>query len=245
MLGELSADEGIKLKALAKQHPEIQSEIEEVELALINFAAKTPPENLKQTILSKIDIQEAKVIQLNTKSNSSLKWLATACLALLFGSTIYNLVLKNKLQNTENELATISFEKEKYVNELEATSKSNHSMVEDIAVLTHPENKKIILKEVGFSPSALASIYWNQNSQSVYIHVNSLPVPEQDKQYQLWAIVDGKPVDAGVFELNTDNAFTIQTMKSISGAQAFAVTREKKGGSINPTLSAMYLLGNV
>ena len=78
----------------------------------------------------------------------------------------------------------------------------------------------------------------------MYINVNSLPVPSADKQYQLWAIVDGKPVDAGVFTMTSDSA-SIQKMKSISGAQAFAVTLEKKGGNPTPTMTAMYLMGNV
>jgi hypothetical protein len=34
-------------------------------------------------------------------------------------------------------------------------------------------------------------------------------------------------------------------MRSVSGAQAFAVTLEKKGGSLSPTMTAMYLQGNV
>ena len=38
-------------------------------------------------------------------------------------------------------------------------------------------------------------------SKDVYLLVNHLPKPVPDKQYQLWAIVDGKPVDAGIFDM--------------------------------------------
>jgi len=34
-------------------------------------------------------------------------------------------------------------------------------------------------------------------------------------------------------------------MKNIPKAQAFAITLEKKGGSVTPTLSAMYVMGKV
>ena len=71
----------------------------------------------------------------------------------------------------------------------------------------------------------------------------SLPAPSEEQQYQLWAIVDGQPVDAGVFDIEKGNI--LQQLKTISNAQAFAVTLEKKGGSPTPTLAALFLIGNV
>jgi anti-sigma-K factor RskA len=78
------------------------------------------------------------------------------------------------------------------------------------------------------------------------LNISEIPTPPEDKQYQLWAIVNGKPVDAGIFDLaaNTNTA-VLQKMKPIADAQAFAITLEKKGGTHVPTLNAMFLLGNV
>jgi hypothetical protein len=93
-------------------------------------------------------------------------------------------------------------------------------------------------------PIALASkavVYWKKDSQVVYLSLYYLPDPPKDKQYQLWAIKDGKPVDAGVFELN----YPIQKMNNIEDAQSFVVTLEKKGGSTTPDLKAMYLKGTI
>ena len=43
-----------------------------------------------------------------------------------------------------------------------------------------------------------ATVYWDTRTKEVYlIPANMEKVPE-GKQYQLWAIVDGKPVDAGI-----------------------------------------------
>ena len=61
------------------------------------------------------------------------------------------------------------------------------------------------------------------------------------KQYQLWAIVDGKPVDAGLI---TD-CIGLCKMKRIDRAQAFAITLEKAGGSPTPTLTEMYVFGKI
>lgn len=93
-------------------------------------------------------------------------------------------------------------------------------------------------------PGLLATVYWNPKSQEVLLTIHNLPEPAADQQYQLWSIVNGKPVDAGVFEMGKAAA-GFQKMKSVPGAQMFAVTLEKKGGSPTPTLSAMYLAGKV
>ncbi len=42
-----------------------------------------------------------------------------------------------------------------------------------------------------------ATVYWNTVSKDVYVLQNSMPKAPSGKQYQLWAIVNGKPVDAG------------------------------------------------
>jgi anti-sigma-K factor RskA len=65
----------------------------------------------------------------------------------------------------------------------------------------------------------------------------------QENQYQLWAIVDGKPVDAGVFD---GNLAGLLKMKNIPiGAVKFAVTVEPRGGKESPTLSTMQVIGDV
>jgi hypothetical protein len=93
------------------------------------------------------------------------------------------------------------------------------------------------------NPNSLATVYWDTRSKDVYLLVNNLSQPSSDKQYQLWALVDGKPVDAGVFDIKEGVAFV--KMKNIPKAQAFAVTLEKKGGSQTPDMNSMYVLGKV
>jgi anti-sigma-K factor RskA len=38
---------------------------------------------------------------------------------------------------------------------------------------------------------------------------------------------------------------TLHPMKDIEDAQAFAITLEPKGGSVNPTMSEMYVMGSI
>lgn len=243
VLGELSDSEMAEVTALALKHPELKAEIELIENTLLKYASKNPPPGLKEKIAAKLDLKEVNIISIEQKKNKAFRWLVAASVILLVGSSIYNIILINKLKESESQLSILNSENEKYVKDFEAQSKSYGEMAQEMAILMNPENKKIMLKGMELAPTALAAIYWNQNTTDVYINVNSLPLPAQDKQYQLWAIVDGKPVDAGVMDMDAPGA--LHKMKSVAGAQAFAVTLEKKGGSINPTMSAMYLMGNV
>ncbi|HEX8546709.1 MAG TPA: anti-sigma factor, partial [Cytophagaceae bacterium] len=75
------------------------------------------------------------------------------------------------------------------------------------------------------------------------INVKSLPAAPSDQQYQLWALDNGVPIDAGVFEVT--DSLQLQKLKTINSAQAFAVTLEKRGGSVSPTLSSMVVMGAI
>lgn len=89
----------------------------------------------------------------------------------------------------------------------------------------------------------LSTIYWHRQSKDIYLLVNGLPSPPADKQYQLWAIANGKPLDAGL--INNSNNNKLVKMKSIAVAEAFAITLEKQGGSSAPTMEQLYMLCKV
>jgi anti-sigma-K factor RskA len=89
----------------------------------------------------------------------------------------------------------------------------------------------------------MAYVYWNESTEEVYLSIQNMRTLAQENQYQLWAIIDGKPVDAGVFDTNLAG---LLKMKAIgNGAAAFAVTVEPRGGKASPTLETMQVVGNV
>lgn len=86
-------------------------------------------------------------------------------------------------------------------------------------------------------------VYWNPDQQKVYVDAGQLPAPPAGKQYQLWALAGGQPVDAGMLQVNRQPG--LQQMKPVGAAQAFAVTLEPEGGSASPTLEQLYVMGEV
>ncbi len=241
LLGELSEDECGELLKMAKAHPEVQSEIEKVEATMIQLVAKTPPPSVKSTILSQLDLNEKQAIVQHPASKKILPWLAAAGVFILGCSLIYNIYLIGQLKKVNTELADLKTENNSYFAQLTNLKDNTTSLQSELALVKLPENKKIYLKAVDSTSISFANVYWNQKTSEVFIDANSLALPEADKQYQLWALVDGKPVDMGVFDLNNK----VQKMKSIATAQAFAITLEKKGGSPTPNLQALCVIGNV
>jgi len=63
-------------------------------------------------------------------------------------------------------------------------------------------------------------------------------------QYQLWGMVDGKPVDGGLITSKDGKTYSIQKMKTFGRAQAFAITLETEGGHPQPK-GTMYVMGNI
>jgi anti-sigma-K factor RskA len=243
ILGELSDSECAAVKAMSIKHPAVQLEIERIETTLMNYNATTPPLDLKNKILSQIELQTPKVVSFEKKKAVSFFWLAAASIVLLVMSGFYILSMMSQLKTAEEQLVALSAEKEKVVKEYESQTVSYQSMAKQMSIVLPPENKKIILKGMDISPKAMAAIYWNTSTNEVYLNISALPKPPDNQQYQLWAIVDGKPVSEGVFDMLPNDG--MHQMKSIATAQAFAVTLEKIGGSAAPTMTAMYLMGNV
>ena len=112
---------------------------------------------------------------------------------------------------------------------------------QELAIAKNPNYRHITLASTDSTKQQSALVFWNPTSQEVYLEMGLLPTLPSDKQYQLWAIIDGKPSDMGVFE----TVANLQKMKVAKNVQAFAVTIEPKGGSKEPTLTAMVVLGKV
>jgi anti-sigma-K factor RskA len=149
-------------------------------------------------------------------------------------------VLYNRWKDAETSLVIAQNEQARVATTLQATNKSLASQVQ---VLRNDEFKTIDLAGTPAAPTAKARVLYNAATKAVYVDVRNLPAPPAGKQYQLWALDQGKPVDAGVLAAATTAGDSLQQMKDISSAQAFAMTVEPEGGSENPTLATMTVLG--
>jgi hypothetical protein len=156
-------------------------------------------------------------------------WMKAASVAVLFGLGYLGYEVGSKSAQLE-KIAKNNIELSTKVSNLEQMN----SMVMN--------SKKIELKGVENHPDMLADVYWH-TSKKVFLEIKNLPAAPTGKQYQLWAIVDGKPIDMGMYD--PKNKSKVQAMKSVEIPQAFAITLEKEGGNPTPTMEEMYMMGTI
>ena len=260
VLGMLPEDEAYKIEQLSSLFPEIKEEIQRISESLEITAAASvaePSLDVKQRIMSQLkDLKAAEsttsptvvntppqeseqipapVIPMQRRNNALLA-ASLIGLAAALGIIIY---LANQNTRSKTELASLQQKVDTLNTNLAQQQIQTKAYSDVVQMMQSDVFKKINLQNVPGKPKALAQVFWNTQTYEVYIADVSLPRPPQNKQYQLWAIVDGKPVDAGMLN---DVKQQAQKMKTFEKADAFAITLEKKGGSITPTLEEMYVM---
>ncbi len=163
---------------------------------------------------------------------------AAASVLLLIGSIALNIVNYNKYTQAKKDL----FETSSSLARLEEQHKT---MEADMSVVQSKYSVPVALKGLEAAPDAAAKIFWMQNTGEVFIDPSNLPATPPGKQYQLWAIVDGTPVDAGMILTSiSGDKYRIQKMKTFGKAEAFAVTLEKEKGNPTPE-GPMFVMGKM
>jgi anti-sigma-K factor RskA len=255
VLGIASPEDSAEFELMCAAHSEVRAARNSFELQLEERLLEQkldPPRELKSRIFSEIgmekDEKSPRVLLGKPKLVPRIgfaKYIAAASLLLLAGSVGLNFYLLEQYKKTIAQNKEL-VEAQNQVAGTNHTLQTKLSTYENaLSLIKNPLMAIVKMPGVPSSPapSSMATVYWNTSSKDVYLLVNQLPKPLPDKEYQLWAIVDGKPVDAGVFDL--DEGVSFVKLKTIPKAEAFAITLEKKGGSTTPTMEAMYVMGKV
>ena len=252
VMGLLSPKETLEVQQMMQQHREIKDEVIAIEEALIAHAIGEAPalsENVKSEVLTAMSsLPISKIIThpaTESKANGgALKYMVAASIMLFLMSAAINFYLFSNLKTARQRIAALNTEKIQLASDFKVQQTEYKTIKSGMAILQSPYNKPVMMKGMPVSPNALAMIYWNIQTHQVFLNVHQLPTPPEGKQYQLWALAGGKPIDAGVFDVTSDS-MNIRKMKVIHTAEAFAVTLENAGGSAAPTLTAIYLTGAI
>lgn len=246
-----SEEEAAEVEMMCANYPELQSELDAIRKAMetyTNLETKTPSPKVKANLLETLDFKEqpkaAKPAPDMVVLYSRVRRFAVAAIALFVLSFAFNLILFNRWRDTNNQLVALNAEKTRLTDAYSSTQVKMSNMHTEMDVMSDPNTVKVMMKGMEQSPKSLALVYWNKSTKKVMLKIETLPMPDAGKQYQLWAIVDGQPKDAGMIELKEGDD-SLHPMKDFPTAQAFAITLEKAGGNPTPTMSAMYVMGAV
>ncbi|CAN5275636.1 hypothetical protein BH09BAC3_BH09BAC3_21590 [soil metagenome] len=246
-LGEVTEAERASVEKALSQYPELREELRLVEETLekVVFATSiTPPVSVKEKLMSKIAISaskpEGKVIAM--KVESFWRYATAASIAIALFASYMAFQYRQLWKADSTELAQIKSENQQIAEDYNTVNQKLDKIQGDLAVMENAAFTRVVMKGTANDTNALASVYWNSSTQEVFLSIQQLKAISQENQFQLWAIVNGKPVDAGVFDSNFAG---LLKMKNINGAVAFAVTVEPRGGKENPTLETMQVIGSV
>jgi anti-sigma-K factor RskA len=95
----------------------------------------------------------------------------------------------------------------------------------------------VALANTDNAPEARGSLVISQNGEYGTLIVDNLDALDNDHQYQLWLINDGKRSSGGVFSVNSDGyaSLPIYGPLPLNHYQAVGITIEPAGGSPKPT----------
>jgi anti-sigma-K factor RskA len=244
--GSLEPSERLEVEANLLRYPELRSELALVEESLEQLmirAAKQPRQEIKARIMSSVagTTKETPVIALPGSASALWKYATAASVALAITSASLAYVYWSNWKRAETSLTELIAQNQQIAQDYNAVNQRLDKIEGDLAIYDNPSFRKVVMKGTKVAPDAMASIYWNESSNEVYLSIQNLKTLSQEKQYQLWAIVDGQPHDMGVFD---GDAKGLVRMKPGEGIAAFAVTIEPRGGKASPTMETMQVLGN-
>lgn len=249
VLGITTAGESAEVERMVSKHPEAATELEAIRSTLENYALqyeKEPPAALKSKIMAAVfedqPLQNTRnnVVQLNNSEPQKSIFSMAASWVLLALSIGANIFFFTNWRNSEDKIVALESQNQIFAQENKAIKASYQ---EEVAILQNADFKVIKLLGQEASPNSKALVYFDKVRQEVYLSALDLPAPPQGKQYQLWAIVDNKPIDAGMV---TGKA-NILKMKSFANPVAFAISLEDTGGSTTEAgpKGKVYVMGAV
>lgn len=240
VMGICSAQEKTEMELLRNQYPQLNEAITKFEIEFeknaLNNASETGSK-LDNKILHSLNTIQTPVVNIKTKQRSinEISWLkpvAAAAILLLAVSSIFNYTQYKKNQ----ELAL------------------NTTVKQPPSYSSLPESDYKILKDPGITPVALygvaphnicrCTLFWDKRTGKAYMMIHHLVPSNEVKKYQLWAMVNDKPVNVGLLHDEIRDRF-IELKNVPETATAFIVTLENAAGSTTPTVEQTYLSGRI
>ncbi|WP_340152304.1 anti-sigma factor [uncultured Marivirga sp.] len=259
VLGQLNEAETKELLQYAEEHEEVRTALDEAEetlFALGQTGSIAPPVASKNALFEELGIETNSTkdevdynfskpeMKTEEKSFSIYPYLSAAASIVAVIGIVLSGYYYNQWQETEARLSNIIAQNQSMAQQYNVVKNQMDQYASNIEILRQPGIETVPMKGLDIAPNAQAFVHWNKKTNEVYLNAKKMPANEVKNQYQLWAIVDGSPVDMGVFDVAGDMTSLLK-MKTTSKASAFAVTLEPRGGSENPTMEKMYVIGQI
>ena len=188
--------------------------------------------------------EEAKVVGIG-KNTNNFGWRIAAGFMLLVSIGLFT-VYNGRLNQMDERISALTIEKEsisKNYTQVKAVS-------EELSEVEHFFSERLVksyeLKHPTDPSQTFGVLYWCPASGEIMLNGMHMPKLSDDEQYQLWALVDGKPLDLGVIPKKWDGETNrLAHLKGLKELSAYAITIEPLGGKPTPTLEKLTALAKV
>lgn len=237
VMGLCTPEESREIELLRSQYAELNDAVIQFETSLennllANATLPGPETDIKilHSLRSLTSVPgEKNMAQGKIKKMGWLKLVAAASIILLIASMVFNYILLTK---ANEQLALIEKEKQSPL------------PLSDYKVLLQPNITPVAMYGVAPYTLCRCTMFWDKTTGKAYIMLHHLPLSSSNEGYQLWAMVEGKPVSLGIINDKIRDRF-IEVQNVPQGAIAFSLTLEEKNGASTPTVEETYLSGKI
>lgn len=241
VMGLCNAIEKKEIESLRRQYSVLDQAIFQYEIDLeekMQKDIKLPPVATDDKILQSLGSLTAPVIPIKTEKKMSTGFLwsravAAASVLLLLVSAYFNYSLYSKTKVQEQAL-----------NKAMENAKVETLPLADYNVMKDRSITPVAMYGVGIHAICRCTMFWDKKTGKIYIMIHHLPESSSARDYQLWANVNGKPVNVGIINDSIRGRF-IEMQNVPVDATSFIVTLEKAGGVSIPTIEETYLSGKI
>lgn len=260
-LGAATPAEKQDVENMLQKSAEVRAALEQIQQEIEAYAtlhAVEPDEKLRDRILGSISTakqsngagENPKVISLKTgTAPSRLRSLAIAASLILVVSIAINIyqwkntsAITAEKQKLDSAYSLEQAQKMVLTQQMVAATVQLERTTNDLNFLRNPMTKNIALNSVIKDHPMNAVVYIDMTNMQLAVDPMTLPATSADQQYVLWAMVDGKPVNVGDFDLESENG--LMMMKISPEAEAYAISLEKSGDVTAPA-GPIYVMGQV
>jgi anti-sigma-K factor RskA len=236
----LSAAERAAFEARLATDPALRKELAATSEILASLAFSTPvvPQpGLKARVMARVTAiapsgGEAKVLPFvaPVRRSRAPLWLGAALAASLLLIAKLSSDLRNARQDSLIARSTMT-----------ASERAVAQRDSLIAQLTDPSVELVTMAATGAAKPAIKA-YLNRTRRTMLLSAASLEAPSAGQAYQLWFIIDGKPVPSVTFRPDsTGHALLREVAMPTGEVSATAITREPEGGSATPTMPILFV----
>jgi len=258
VMGALPTEEMREVAANVAQYPELAAEVAAIEALLLRSYSELLPPGMEDRVWNAIDPAKPnaglrdgetstpvnRTISFQPEYRKPRQWQLAAAVAALVASAALNVYLWNQGSKNTAESAALASRMDSLAQQQRQLALQVDKYQKAKEMMADTAMQTIVMHTVVKGHPMAATVYWSKDKSEAYVSVDGLPAPPPGMQYQLWVLMDGKPVDMGV--LPNDMANTPAIMKvdrPVTGGQAFAISLEKAGGSPTPTMENIYVMG--